>query len=639
MKNFENHSEDILTHYDVISFDIFDTLIKRIVPKPVDVFTFVEDRFHEKNKDILVNDYKRKRVHAERTARNIAHDEEITLDEIYRRLEPIYGKAVSDKLKLVEIDCEKEVCIPNPSIITFYKECVQRKKRIYLISDMYLPESVVIDILSNAGIDDYNHLYLSSSILKTKSTGSLFQYVKESEGLDTASWCHLGDNPNSDSKVPEKMGISTYHVTEKKERFSLKSKSHIAPQNNVYNMSLARYAQLGSLMYTDSYEAVGYRLYGPLLFQFIIWLRGEFVGNQINNVLFCARDGYYFQKAYQKLYPDDDTRKSIYFYVSRKSLIYPLLSSILCRGERIDEFFSIMWINILPRKFTVKDLIDKFKFTFSEEDLKPYTTESVLSRDTVLHDCTFKTFFMKLIKKNQKEILKEGEAFLTYIKNLRFEGSKTAIVDLGWHGSTQAVLEKILDKSLWGYYLSFCNDTLHFEHAKGYLANNLQENDSISLISTLLEVVFSAPHGSLRKYQLDIDKVRFICESYEHINDADKVEKIRKGMMQFIDNIYHNTFFKNNQKYLSKESELISVGLNPSKSFLELMKEIQFVDDRLKPLLKKNTFLYYLAHPKAFLRDLKESPWKVGFLTYNLGTSRGIAPMYIFLKRIKRWLR
>lgn len=43
MKNFENHSEDILTHYDVISFDIFDTLIKRIVPKPVDVFTFVED--------------------------------------------------------------------------------------------------------------------------------------------------------------------------------------------------------------------------------------------------------------------------------------------------------------------------------------------------------------------------------------------------------------------------------------------------------------------------------------------------------------------------------------------------------------------------------------------------------------------
>lgn len=53
MKNFENYSEDILTHYDVISFDIFDTLIKRIVPKLVDVFTFVEDRFHEKNKDIL----------------------------------------------------------------------------------------------------------------------------------------------------------------------------------------------------------------------------------------------------------------------------------------------------------------------------------------------------------------------------------------------------------------------------------------------------------------------------------------------------------------------------------------------------------------------------------------------------------
>ena len=104
-------------------------------------------------------------------------------------------------------------------------------------------------------------------------------------------------------------------------------------------------------------------------------------------------------------------------------------------------------------------------------------------------------------------------------------------------------------------------------------------------------------------------------------------------------------YYKDTSKELKEAGSyeaLFKTGFSfdtPDVIDLDLMKEIHFVDDRLKPLLKKNTLFYYSIHPRDFLRDLKESPWKVGFLSYNLGTSRGIASIYIFLKRVKRWLK
>lgn len=633
MENFENQLEDIL-RYDVISFDIFDTLIKRIVPKPTDVFSLVASGLSKKNKNMILADYKKNRINAERAARRITCNEEVTLDEIYKNLEPIYGKEVSNKLKAEEITCEKNVCIPNPILINFYLKCIQLGKKVFVISDMYLPESVINEILTNSGITKYK-LYLSSSELKTKRTGTLFRYVQETEALDSYSWCHLGDNLDSDIKVPAKMGISTYQITEDKVSFDLRLSG---TKNNIYNVLLARYAQLGSCVYNDIYELIGYRFYGPLLFQFVVWLQEQFVQNKLKHILFCARDGYYFQRAYQKLYPNNSSR-SVYFYVSRKSLIYPLLDSILSKGEDIDRFFSIMWINILPRKFTIKELLYKLGFSYSKEDILPYTLDSIVYRDAVVHDKMFKDFFINIIDKNKEAISIEGKAFRAYLKNLSLDESDIAIVDLGWHGSTQAVIEEILNKDVWGYYLSFCNDTLHFTHARGYLADNIRANDPISLISTLLEVVFSAPHGSLVKYKLDDNQIQFICRSYEHISDIDEVKKIRSGMMQFIDDIQQNKFFRDNQKNLSNEVELLLMGLNPPRNFLSAVKGIHFMDNKLKPLLNNASFFHYLVHPKNFLKDLKESPWKVGFLSYTLGTSSGVASIYIFLKRIKRAIR
>ena len=67
--------------YDVISIDIFDTLVLRKTYKPTDVFLFMDKWFMELSGRQF--DFSHARIHAEATARKVSKFEEVTLDEIY----------------------------------------------------------------------------------------------------------------------------------------------------------------------------------------------------------------------------------------------------------------------------------------------------------------------------------------------------------------------------------------------------------------------------------------------------------------------------------------------------------------------------------------------------------------------------
>ena len=73
-----------LENYEIISFDIFDTLIIRYVEKPEDIFSIIEYRI----KDAI--DFKNKRINAEKIARR-KFEREITIDDIYSELKNIYN--------------------------------------------------------------------------------------------------------------------------------------------------------------------------------------------------------------------------------------------------------------------------------------------------------------------------------------------------------------------------------------------------------------------------------------------------------------------------------------------------------------------------------------------------------------------
>ena len=206
----ENLVKKEIDKFEIISFDIFDTLVKRKVSFPQDVFPIVEQRYNE-YAEVGMFGYKEQRIIAEQHARKKCDQEEITLDEIYEMIS--LSEEKKSELKKIEKQIEEEVCYPNGSLFNLYKYALEKNKQIIITSDMYLPEKTITRILAKCGYIGYKKIYLSSTYKKTKHSGSIFDEIKKE--YRSKSILHIGDNVKSDYAIPKKKGIHAVLISAK----------------------------------------------------------------------------------------------------------------------------------------------------------------------------------------------------------------------------------------------------------------------------------------------------------------------------------------------------------------------------------------------------------------------------------------
>ena len=181
-----------IENFDIVSFDVFDTLVNRDIPSTHSIFDLVAQDCLLNEEDI--NLFRECRIKAERKARIIeSNSEEVDLNKIYECIDDRY-KLYTDDLQRAEIKEELDITYPNPVIKNVYNWCRKNNKRIILISDMYLDRDTIKKILSKCGYENYENLYISSETGLQKATGNLFKYVKNELGLDTDRWVHIGDS-------------------------------------------------------------------------------------------------------------------------------------------------------------------------------------------------------------------------------------------------------------------------------------------------------------------------------------------------------------------------------------------------------------------------------------------------------------
>ena len=196
---------DQIERYTIVSFDVFDTVVKREVAEPKDVFALIEARLRDKP-NISVEHFYELRVEAERIARKANRGREVTLEDIYKQI------SVSNerRLELMRLECQTEIEIstPNIPIKHVYDACARQGKKILFISDMYLPSEVIWQILQKNGYDT-GRLYVSCEAGRTKRDGGLFTYVQKTENLTVDSWLHMGDAIPGDFLSPKRLGVKT----------------------------------------------------------------------------------------------------------------------------------------------------------------------------------------------------------------------------------------------------------------------------------------------------------------------------------------------------------------------------------------------------------------------------------------------
>lgn len=427
MKNIK----DQIDNHQVISFDIFDTLLLRPYVKPIDLFYHLEKIENKPG-------YARVRIDAEVQARKKhAELDDINLFEIYEEI-PVKYKDMFNK----ELAFERQVLQPNPGVLELFKYALKKNKSIIIVSDMYLPEDFLSEVLIQKGYEGFKEIFVSSQCRKSKRSGLIFNHVLSKMKVNPGQIIHIGDNARSDYAMPRGYGWDAVLVPSPMDNFfvqDIRAKKFYEQNKNNLNVSI----MLGVIAYSyskheDYWTRFGYKYAGPVIYAYAEWIRKTAKAKGIGSLLFLARDGYTLKKVFDLNDAGDISTKYVYASRALKALIDIDINEKL-KTNKIEELLSI------------KKIIDYYK----EFDASIAPPSSVSDNDKFWNDPDQVCRFVRSKLPILEELLKrKRENYAQYIKDiLRNQNSPeesighVALIDTySHHLTSQKLLKPFCDE-------------------------------------------------------------------------------------------------------------------------------------------------------------------------------------------------
>ena len=339
-----------------VSFDVFDTLVLRPFYYPTDLFSYLSFDFNKLAKSDSYVYFEQIRIDAEKLCRkklqaNGSGDEDITLGDIYACLAETYGlgKALADEMQALELKAEKRFCYARKTAKELYGLAKYLGKKVIAVSDMYLPEQTVKEILQNCGYE-MDEVFVSSERKTGKWSGNLYKYVQKTMALPKRSFLHIGDSLESDVIQAKKAGWNAAWLpkcTDMLENnvpdlYGGDAMRGFSGTSGAVDMASAHtwlgwrcaMALAANKLFDDPFVSInketdfnadpyriGYFALGPYLYAVTDWLLKKAKEKGAKTVHFAARDGYIPMRATQ-LFAEygREVPKTDYVYFSRKAM-------------------------------------------------------------------------------------------------------------------------------------------------------------------------------------------------------------------------------------------------------------------------------------------------------------------------------
>lgn len=456
-------SMSTLKEKNIYSFDVFDTCLLRTCGFPSAVFRLTARALHKTlPKESITwseDDFVIERVRSEHFTRTQTGNEEVTLHDIWKSLCTELDIAFNENLPALELECERKVLYPNPEILARINAIRQKGGQILFLSDMYLPYDFVLEALIQHGFFfPEDHLYLSSQIGLTKLSGNLYKYVLEKEKISSGQLHHLGDNRASDYHVPLKLGIKSNQYTgstftELEKRLLLTSQNDpLALMPLVCSMREYRLANPSSGLS----QFVG-KFLGPTLVLLALWVLQNAAKNGAKRLYFFSRDCQALAKVATVLSKDHFGIECCYLLVSRQALFLPSASD--CTPT------SMPWLFRSFEEPTLASLLAKLELNVNEWSDRFHSLHKGAGASYQLKGPEVQQKFWNILQEPdiRSAILDKIEvrrkSALQYFQDKGiFEQDHVHVVDLGWHGTCQTALKKIIESSekkitVSGFYL------------------------------------------------------------------------------------------------------------------------------------------------------------------------------------------
>jgi len=506
---------------EVVSFDVFDTLIKRMTNSPESIFEIVGYQFDILNFSDL---RQRDQALASEKAEREQHFPHADIHQIYDYIYKHENDSVDwDLVKEKEVEAEQDFLYCNQEMYMVYQYALQSGKRVIITSDMYLTREQIEKILNKCGYTQYDEIYLSSEVHTTKYIGDIFSYICSKEHVSPDKILHIGDNEKSDFENAKKYGFRAY----------LYAASSVNDEQKGLYPSPVDYGVAESLIgeNKDFWYQLGVIVGGPLYTGIYQWFREQLEQIGFEKIYFLSRDGYNLYHIFKKC----QQYGCEYLYVSRRSMLLAGIQELdnttldllppYTFGQTVGEILEYLGLNIESIHY-LKDagLSGMDSIIRNKEDIQKMRQLYVLNQDVFLKKCE-----------------EERKNAINYFLKSGFFDQNNVVFDCGWNGSSQYLMDRFLactDFKHENYFLYV--GILDSEKSRRQLKNKkystylfdyssdrgMQEKVRESIV--IFELFFGAPHQSVLCYGKD-------GIVYEKLNvDEIYKEKISQGICDYV---------------------------------------------------------------------------------------------------------
>ncbi len=540
-----------LQKYDLISLDIFDTLLFRALAQPVDLFAHIWEKVienYENLTDISPLEFQKLRIEIERRSRNKAFNREVNLDDIYRELPKLVVKNI-EKIKQIELTAEKEYCYPNWDILNLIKEAKQAGLHVSLVSDMYLNKNQITSILEFNHVDTsyFDYIIVSNEEKCAKHNGELYEVLfSKYPEISKERILHIGDNRNSDYVQAVKAGINAYHYDVIPDKlysiYDYEKIRHNSPQREIISLrKLAATTFLNQLEFDKSAYEIGASIVGPFLTLYISWVCDRLEALGIKRIYPLMREGYLLGELLIREVKHRGQELLVKpIYVSRKATYIPSISEVT--KEEIENMIGVR--NLTVNESIVLMGLDNNDFSEISEYMEVNLKEShkiIINESLTLKEYIINRFLEDEIRNKIEIYVKsQRELLIDYLIQEMGDMNDVATIDIGFYGRIQMWLEQTLDLGHVSHNMKHFfaigvvgekfYDGISFEGFCSTYAENPDLIPTINRTPDIIEKLISVTEGSTVGYEKKGNKI-VPLKSLE-VGNKEYLDKVFEGVFK-----------------------------------------------------------------------------------------------------------
>lgn len=542
---------DKINASDIISFDLFDTLVMRKTKSYVDVFELLD--FQLRDIGIYIPDFAKNRLYAEKV---LSKDKPPGLEKIYDIVLRMIGGSFINAVELAELEWKLDFSLlaVRDAVKKIFKSAIAMGKKVVITTDSYYSKAQIVQILERFEIIGYDELFVSCEY-GTAKTQELFHILANK--YKGKSILHIGDDEFADIEKAKSHNIEAYRLYSAADLFDslggLGTESEIDSISDRVKIGLFLTHIFNNPFWFDDEERklfvkeasdIGYLFCAPMFTDFTLWMKDCVKEQGFTQIFFGARDGFLIGRLYRML---DETRDSYYFLSSRTAAIRAGMES----EEDIDYVDSMKYFG------TPEDEL-KVRFGIYVEDI------SKIDR---------KAEILKKAKQQKKNYQK-------YIDKLGIRDNNIAIFDFVAKGTSQMYIQKLFTQHMKGFY--FLQLEPEFMTDKGldiepFYSDEEKNTSAIFDNYYILETMLTSPYPMMS--EMDNDGNPVFAKETRTEQDLRTLDKVQSGILQFFEDylgILPESARKGNKKLNEKLLALVNKIQIRDEDFLTLKVEDPF---------------------------------------------------------------